>query len=82
MDNNMQSYFYIPKELMAAEYREYSAESKLLFSMLISNGKTASAIAETAKLIEDVGVRKISSMHKSLEQEINKIKESESANDV
>lgn len=78
MNNNAQSYFYIPKEIMTEEYRTYSAESKLLFSMLISNTKTATAVMEAAKLIDEVGVRKISAMHKSLESEIEKIKESES----
>ncbi len=79
MKNNTQAYFYMPKEIMSSEYKNYSAETKLLFSMLISNAKTASAIADTAKLIEDIGVRKISSMHKSLENEITKIRESEGA---
>ena len=79
MKNNNQAYFYMPKEIMSSEYKDYSAETKLLFSMLISNAKTASAIADTAKLIEDIGVRKISSMHKSLGNEIAKIKESEGA---
>lgn len=79
MNSNVKSYIYIPKEIMEEEYREYSAEAKLLFSLLISNSKTASAIVETAKLIDEIGVRKISSMHKSLESEIQKIKESESA---
>ena len=79
MNKGNQAYFYMPKEIMSSEYKDYSAETKLLFSMLISNAKTASAIADTAKLIEDIGVRKISSMHKSLESEIAKIKESEGA---
>ncbi len=79
MKNNDQAYFYMPKEIMSSEYKDYSAETKLLFSMLISNAKTSSAIADTAKLIEDIGLRKISSMHKSLKSEIDKIKESEGA---
>lgn len=79
MKNNNQAYFYMPKEIMSSEYKDYSAETKLLFSMLISNAKTASAIADTAKLIEDIGVRKISTMHKSLGNEIAKFKESEGA---
>ena len=79
MKDNTQAYFYMPKEIMSSEYKSYSAETKLLFSMLISNAKTAAAIADTAKLIEDIGVRKISSMHKSLESEIAKSKESEGA---
>lgn len=79
MNSNTQAYFYMPKEIMSNEYKGYSAESKLLFSMLISNAKTASAIVDTAKLIEDIGVRKISTMHKSLESEIAKIRESEGA---
>ena len=79
MKDNTQAYFYMPKEIMSSEYKSYSAETKLLFSMLISNAKTAAAIADTAKLIEDIGVRKISSMHKSRESEIAKIKEREGA---
>lgn len=79
MKNDNQAYFYMPKEIMSNEYKNYSAETKLLFSMLISNAKSATAIADTAKLIEDIGVRKISSMHKSLENEIAKLKESEGA---
>lgn len=77
MDVN--SCFYLPKELITDEYREYSVESKLLFAMLITNSETASAIAETAKLIDELGVRKINAMHKSPEREIQKIKESERA---
>lgn len=79
MKNNHQAYFYMPKEIMSSEYKDYSAETKLLFSMLISNAKSATAIADTAKLIEELGVRKISSMHKSLEGEIERFKESEGA---
>lgn len=77
--SNPQAYYFLPPELFTSEYRNYSNEAKLLFSMLISNAKTAAAIADTAKLIEEIGVRKISSMHKSLESEIAKIKESEGA---
>ena len=79
MNCNTQAYFYMPKEIMSSEYKGYSAESKLLFSMLISNSNTAMALTETALLIEDIGVRKISSMQKSLKSEIAKIKESEGA---
>ncbi len=79
MKKNTKAYFYIPKEIMTSDFKDYSAETKLLFSMLISNARTAAAIEDTAKLIEQIGVRKISSMHKSLESEIAKIKESEGA---
>ena len=78
-EKNTKAYFYIPKEIMTSDFKDYSAETKLLFSMLISNARTAAAIEDTAKLIEQIGVRKISSMHKSLESEIAKIKESEGA---
>lgn len=81
MKNNSHLYFYIPKEIMSVEYINYSAESKLLFSMLISNAETAAAIADTAKLIDEIGVRKISAMQKSLAEEMKKI-ESEGSGDV
>ena len=79
MNKGNQAYFYMPKEIMSSEYKDYSAETKLLFSMLISNAKTATAVADTAKLIEDIGMRKISSMMHTLSSEIAKFKESESA---
>lgn len=81
MKSNSHLYFYIPKEIMSVEYINYSAESKLLFSMLISNAETAAAIADTAKLIDEIGVRKISAMQKSLAEEMKKI-ESEGSEDV
>lgn len=81
MKSNSHLYFYIPKEIMSVEYINYSAESKLLFSMLISNAETAAAIADTAKLIDEIGVRKISAMQKSLAEEMKKI-ESEGSGDV
>lgn len=81
MKNNSHLYFYIPKEIMSVEYINYSAETKLLFSMLISNAETAAAMLDTAKLIEEIGVRKISTMQKSLAEEMKKI-ESEGMGDV
>ena len=35
---------YLPKELMTNEYNGYSAETKLLFGMILSNSVTASAV--------------------------------------
>lgn len=75
MDN---LYFFIPKEIMTEEYQKYSVESKLLFSILISNSGTASAIAETSNLINKIGVKKIGAMQKMLSQEMKKMNESES----
>ena len=48
MKNNNQAYFYMLKEIMSSEYKDYSAETNLLFSMLISNAKTASAMCVKA----------------------------------
>lgn len=72
---NTNSYFYIPKEIMTENFREYSAESKLLFAMLLSNSSTAAAVVSTAKLIDELGVRKIAAIQKELAKELDKINE-------
>lgn len=72
---NTNSYFYIPKEIMTKNFSEYSAESKLLFAMLLSNATTASAVVATAKLIDELGVRKIAAIQKELAKELDRINE-------
>ncbi len=72
MNNDTQAYFYLPSELFTKDYSDFSNESKLLFGMLLTNMTTAKAVMDTARLIDEIGVRKISSMHKSLEAEIRK----------
>lgn len=49
---------YIPKSLMTAEYKNYSAEAKLLFSILLTNSATATSIMQVASLIENIGAAK------------------------
>ena len=72
---NTNSYFYIPKEIMTENFREYSAESKLLFAMLLSNASTAASVVSTAKLIDELGVRKIAAIQKELAKELDRINE-------
>ena len=55
---------YIPKSLMTAEYKNYSAEAKLLFSILLTNSATAASIMQVASLIENIGATKINTYHK------------------
>ena len=64
----MESIYYVPKELIKAEYREYSAETKLLFAMLLSNANTSSAIVNVAKLIDELGSKEINLLHKQLKK--------------
>lgn len=64
----MESIYYVPKELITAEYREYSAETKLLFAMLLSNANTSSAIVNVAKLIDELGSKEINLLHKQLKK--------------
>lgn len=73
--SNPQAYYFLPPELFTSEYRNYSNEAKLLFSMVLTNMTTATAVMETAKLIDDIGVRKISAMHKIIEADIQKSRE-------
>lgn len=73
----MENYcFYLPKEIMTADYCKYSAETKLLFAMLLSNSTTSTAIMNVAELIENLGAKKINSFQKELQKAIA---ESESA---
>lgn len=66
----MEYCFYLPKEIMTDEYREYSAETKLLFAMLLSNSKTSSAIISVARLIDELGSKEINFLHKELKKTI------------
>lgn len=66
----MESIYYVPKELIKAEYREYSAETKLLFAMLLSNANTSSAIIGVARLIDELGSKEINFLHKELQKTI------------
>ncbi|MEE1170804.1 MAG: hypothetical protein U0K87_00450 [Ruminococcus sp.] len=75
--NKKQAYFYLPDELFTNDYKDYSNESKLLFAMLLTNMQTAKGVMDTARLINEIGSRKISSMHKIVESEIQKSLESE-----
>ena len=58
---------YIPKSLMTAEYKNYSAEAKLLFSILLTNSATATSIMQVASLIENIAA-KINTYHKEFKK--------------
>jgi len=75
--NKKQAYFYLPPELFTDEYKDFPNESKMLFGMLLTNMETAKGVMETARLINEIGSRSISSMHKIVESEIQKTLESE-----
>ncbi len=53
-------YYAFPKELLAnSKYANFSLNSKMLFSMALTEAVSASAIMELAKLIETIGYRNI-----------------------
>lgn len=62
---------YIPKSLMTAEYKNYSAEAKLLFSILLTNSATATSIMQVQVLSKTLELQKsiliIRSLKKSKE---------------
>lgn len=70
MENPL-SFIYVPKEIMTDEYHNYSIETKLLFAMILSNAETASSISNVARLIDEIGIRKISSFQKELKKTID-----------
>lgn len=53
---------------MTAEYKKYSAETKLLFSLLLTNSATTSSIIQVANLIENIGATKINAYHKEVKK--------------
>ncbi len=59
---------YLPKEIMSNEYNGYSAETKLLFAMILSNAVTASAVMNVADLINQLGKADISTLHGELKK--------------
>lgn len=62
----MEQCFYLPKEIMSSEYSDFSAETKLLFAMLLSSSRTTSAVMRVAELIEKIGDKEINSLQKEL----------------
>ena len=69
---------YLPKELMTNEYNGYSAETKLLFGMILSNSVTASAVMNVADLINQLGKAEIN----ALQGELKKANEKERVHNV
>lgn len=69
---------YLPKELMTNEYNGYSAETKLLFGMILSNSVTASAVMNVADLINQLGKAEIN----ALQGELKKTNERERVHNV
>ena len=69
---------YLPKELMTNGYNGYSAETKLLFGMILSNSVTASAVMNVADLINQLGKAEIN----ALQGELKKANEKERVHNV
>lgn len=69
---------YLPKELMTNVYNGYSAETKLLFGMILSNSVTASAVMNVADLINQLGKAEIN----ALQGELKKANEKERVHNV
>lgn len=75
MNNN--EYVFVPKELMDKKYKNYSAESKLLLSVMINYSKKGSAVIETANLINEIGEKQIINIKETMKQNVDKHIESE-----
>lgn len=69
---------YLPKKIMSSEYNGYSAETKLLFAIILSNAVTASAVMNVADLINQLGKAEIS----TLQGELKKANEMERVRNV
>lgn len=54
--------FYLPKQLFNNKYSSFSAESKLLFSMIFTNAEHIKAIKETASLIHRISDNELAYM--------------------
>lgn len=56
--------FYLPKQLMTAQYSDFSIEAKLLFSMAFTNAEHSKSIMEMSMLVNKIGDKELKSMHK------------------
>lgn len=67
---NVNNCYALPKELLTREYSKYSLKSKLLFSIVITEADNGTSVSELAELIEKIGARNISTIHKKLHKEM------------
>ncbi len=61
-------YFSMPKQLMTAEYSNFSVSSKMLFSILFTHAETAQDITNTAELISAIPMKDLIEMKKQFRQ--------------
>lgn len=61
----MSEYYYLPKELITPQYADYSLQTKMLFSIVITEAETAKSVMEMSQLINDLGSKNISAILKS-----------------
>lgn len=61
-------YFSMPKQLMTAEYSNFSVSSKMLFSILFTHAETAQDITNTAELINSIPMKELIEMKKQFRQ--------------
>lgn len=61
----MSEYYYLPKELVTPQYADYSLQTKMLFSIVISEAETAKSVMEMSQLINDIGSKNILALIKS-----------------
>ena len=61
-------YFSMPKQLMTAEYRNFSVTSKMLFSIIFTHADTAQDITDTAALIQSISPKELAEMKKAFRQ--------------
>ena len=67
----MDEYYFLPKELLTPEYSGYSLQTKLLFSIIITEAETVKSITDMSKLINDIGARKLSTIYQNAHRELN-----------
>lgn len=67
----MDEYYCLPKELLTEEYSDYSLQTKLLFSIIITEAETIKSITDMSKLITDVGSKKLSTIFQKAHCELN-----------
>lgn len=67
---------YLPKELFTEEFKDYSNEAKLVFSILLtdsemlSNAISVTDLMSVARLIDALGKERLQKLKKKLSEEI------------
>ena len=63
------NYFCLPKEIMNKEFSDFSIQTKLLFSIIITEANSAKSVSEVASLINELGPSRINRFYNQIKSQ-------------